>query len=485
MDKKTDVMDEFLLSYLRKKYGVLEETPLFRAAELLLKRLWQGSVCVSTEDLRSEIPDFTDNCLTNSNAVANHNGVRPLILDDGNLYIQRYFTYQTRILDKIGELLNNGKIHIITGGPGTGKTTSLAKILEKRLDEKILLAAPTGKAALRMRESLAAQNITSEAKTIHRLLGYIHQSVNFRRTKEYPLDADVIAVDECSMIDLPMMSKLLDAVPNGCDLYLLGDRNQLASVEAGSVFADICRKFEREFHHNDNIYTELKFNYRAQSAPGINTLSKQILENSQDYPVTDLNNENVRHFESNMLESQLFGKYQDLFSAKNHENALKFLKTFQILCATKTGPNGTKRINDKLHAQARKENAAFTPIIITENNYQLNLFNGDVGVKDSERAYFLSGNNEIKTFPALTLPENEPAFAITIHKSQGSEYDSVAVVYPDHEMEMESENRGEFLTKELLYTAITRAKKECFVFGGRDTIINSCKREIFRASGIK
>jgi len=483
MENQSGVMDKFLLSYLEKRYGVGETTPLYGAAELLLRRLWQGSVCVTADDLKREIPRFTENCLTDSEAVVNNNGVRPLVFDDGNLYIQRYFVYQTRILEKIDALLNNKKIHIITGGPGTGKTTSLAKILGERLNEKILLAAPTGKAALRMRESLSAQSITLEAKTLHRLLGYIHQSVNFKHTKEYPLEADIIAVDECSMIDLPMMSKLLDAIPDNCDLYLLGDRNQLSSIEAGSVFADICRKFEKEFKDDENVYNERKFNFRAQSAPGINDLSKQILENSEKNPVTGFDNENVRYFESNRLECELFGRYRGLFNAENHEDALKFLKTFQILCATKVGPNGTGRINDRLRAYAKKENSKFTPIIITENNYQLNLFNGDVGVKDGEQAYFYTGNDEIKPFSVLTLPENEPAFAITIHKSQGSEYDSVAVVYPDHEME--SDDRQAFLTKELLYTAITRAKKECLIFGGKDILINSCKREIFRASGIK
>ena len=452
-------MDKFLLSYLEKKYDVRKETPLYEIAEKLLQRLWQGSVCIPVEGN-----------LANSKAVGKKGDIRPLIFDEGNLYIQRYFVYQTRILNKIEELLENKKIHIITGGPGTGKTSSLAEIIKNRLNEKILLAAPTGKAALRMRESLSNRGIKLEAKTLHRLLGYKHLSVNFRHTKENPLEADIIAIDECSMIDLPMMSKLLDAVPNNCDLYLLGDKNQLASVEAGSVFADICRKYR-------NIYKELKINYRAEEAPGIEKMSKQILENS----IENFDNENVRYFENAQLESKFPGWYENLFKAESYGEALKFLKTFQILCATKVGKNGTQHINRELCNLAKKEK--WTPIIITENNYQQNLFNGDVGVKDKERAYFHVGENEIRTFPLLTLPAYEPAFAITIHKSQGSEYERVAVVYPNRERENEDEQI--FLTKELLYTAITRAKKECFIFGNREVLANSCKREIFRASGIK
>jgi exodeoxyribonuclease V alpha subunit len=123
----------------------------------------------------------------------------------------------------------------------------------------------------------------------------------------------------------------------------------------------------------------------------------------------------------------------------------------------------------------------FTPIIITENNYQQNLFNGDVGVKDAEQAYFLSGT-EMKVFPLLMLPQYDAAFAITIHKSQGSEYDCVAVVYPDKAMEENAEQV--FLTRELLYTAITRAKKKCLIFGDKDVLLNSCEKGIHRASGI-
>jgi exodeoxyribonuclease V alpha subunit len=450
-------IDKVLLYYLESKYQVQKETPLYNAAKIVLQRLWQGSVCVSIKD----IPNFNVNCLEHK-AVGKNNEIRPLIFDGENLYIQKYFVYQKRILERIEKL----RIKIITGGPGTGKTTSLASILKDRLSEKILLAAPTGKASLRMKESLAKQGIELEAKTLHRLLGYKHLSVNFRHTKENPLEADIVAIDECSMVDLPMMAKLLEAIPDNCDLYLLGDKHQLASVEAGSVFADICRKF-----NGKSVYKELLVNYRAKEALGIVTLSKQILDGTAE----NFNNENVQHFENSQLETELFGRYKKLFFAENIEEALKFLKTFQILCATRVGKNGTEHINKRLCELAKKEKAKWTPIIITENNYQQNLFNGDVGIKDKEQAYFDNGSQH----SILTIPKHEPAFAITIHKSQGSEYETVAVVYP------EIEKDGGILTKELLYTAVTRAKKECMIFGVKEVLINSCKKEIYRASGIK
>jgi len=436
---------ETLLEYLETKYKISKT--IRNLAEKVLEQLEKGSICLKIDSETEKVE------LKKSKAVGSSNEIRPLIFDGKNLYIQRYFVYQSRILKRINEL----QLHIITGGPGTGKTTSLAKILKNRLNEKILLAAPTGKAAFRMRESLANQGIELEAKTIHRLLSH------------KPLEANIIAIDECSMVDLPLMSKLLDAAPSDCDLYLLGDKHQLASVEAGSVFADICAKFEK----NPDIYTELTKNWRAKEAPGIVKLSEEILNNS----VKNFDNENV-HYSGELSVENLFEEYKSLLKAENEKEAIRFLKSFQVLCAIKKGRNGVESINKKLLSMAK--HSKFTPIIITENNYQQNLFNGDTGVKDKERAYFLNGE-EIRTFPLLTLPKYEDAFAITIHKSQGSEYEKVAVVYPDRDRD---ELEQTILTKELLYTAITRAKKECFIFGNESVLAASCKKQIYRASGI-
>ncbi|MDR2582141.1 MAG: AAA family ATPase [Fibromonadaceae bacterium] len=440
---------ETLLEYLETKYKVSKTVR--DLAEKVLEQLEKGSICLKID---SEIEKAE---LKKSKAVGSGSEIRPLIFDGKNLYIQRYFVYQSRILERINELQKNKKLHIITGGPGTGKTTSLAKILSNRLNEKILLAAPTGKAAFRMRESLANQGIELEAKTIHRLLSH------------KPLEANIIAIDECSMVDLPLMSKLLDAAPSASDIYLLGDKHQLASVEAGSVFADICAKFEK----NPDIYTELTKNWRAEEAPGIVKLSEEILDNS----AKNFENENV-HYRGQLSIENLSDEYKPLFKAENEREAMIFLKSFQILCAIKKGRNGVENINRELSSKAK--HSKFTPIIITENNYQQNLFNGDTGVKDKERAYFLNGM-EIRTFPLLTLPKYEDAFAITIHKSQGSEYEKVAVVYPEKASE---ENEQTILTKELLYTAITRAKRECFIFGSESVLAASCKKQIYRASGI-
>jgi len=466
-------LDIFLLEFMEENYNVKKDSPLWNAAAFVLRRLWQGSVCVSLEDLKKEIAGFSKDCLQ-SGAVGKDGDIRPLIFDRNNLYIQRYYVYQSRIISKIETLVKNNKFHIITGGPGTGKTTSLADILKKDSDKKIYLAAPTGKAAARMKESLAHQGInTLEPKTLHRLLGYRHLSVNFRHDADNQLKADIIAIDECSMVDLPLMAKLLAAVPGTCNLYLLGDRNQLAPVEAGSVFADICAKYKNE----SDVYTELTENHRAKDAPGIDLLGRQILENK----VESFDNENVHYVADNIIDA-LSGKYQFLFSAKTPGDALRALKTFQILCAVKKGGNGTEQINRRFAKLAKERGARFTPVMINENNYDMKLFNGDTGVRDRETAYFYSGENEIKSFPALTLPGNDDAFAITIHKSQGSEYDCAAIVYPGQAKE-DDDGAGIF-TKELLYTAVTRAKKEALIFGGIDVLKNSLENKIIRASGI-
>ena len=493
---KMENLNDFLLNYLQTKYNASET--VIDHAKKVLEQLEKGSVCFKIEN-ETVIEE-----LKKSSAVGTKNEIRPLILDGINLYIQRYYIYQTGIINNIDKMVKDGRFHIITGGPGTGKTTSLAKILAEKLNENIeqniLLAAPTGKAAYRMNEALrfslkydekkehthwvknTDQKVLEilnklESKTLHRLLGYIHLSVNFKHTSENPLNANIIVIDECSMVDLPMMSKLLDAVPDNCNLFLLGDKNQLASVEVGSVFADICEKYKRD----GRIYKELTENHRAKDAPGIVKLSNQILKAKEDKSDINFDDEiickNIEYRKEDKYDT-LIKNFEGLFNARNKEETLNMLKKFQILCTTKTGINGTEQINKRIKELAKK--VRFTPIIITENNYELKLFNGDVGVKDEKEAHFIIGE-EIKSFSALTLPAHELAYAITIHKSQGSEYDCIAVVYPN---DIKQDDSKTFLTGELLYTAITRAKKKCLIFGSKDIIVNSCKNTISRASGI-
>ena len=442
-----------------------EISPLYKAAYYLLQRLWQNSICISMKELHLLVPDFNvDDYELGKD--------KPIVFDGEFLYVQRYFVYQTTILKRIENLVEKEMLHIITGGPGTGKTTSLSDILKNETSKKILLAAPTGKAAFRMTESLASKGIYLKAKTIHRLLGYIPFSINFRHNKDKPLDADIIAIDECSMIDIPMMAKLLDATPENCHLYLLGDKNQLSPVAEGTVFADICKKY---MNYGKNIYNELTKIYRTD-CKGIIELSSMILNGK----VSNFCNDNVT-YSPQISFDDLFAGYNALLSTNDVTEALKYLQEFQVLCAIKNGKNGTKNINKTLLTKAINNGAMYVPIIITENNYTLNLFNGDVGVRTEKMAYLLV-ENEIKEYPLSSLPSYDDAFAITIHKSQGSEYKKIAVVYPKEESE---NNEQTIFTRELLYTAITRAKNECLIYGGEEVLLKSCERQIHRASGIK
>jgi exodeoxyribonuclease V alpha subunit len=315
-------------------------------------------------------------------------------------------------------------------------------------------------------------------------------SIKFRRTgkEDEQLEAAAIAIDECSMVDMPLMSKLLDAVPPDCDLYLLGDKNQLVSVEAGSVFADICAKFKTQNEIGDPLYTELTENRRAEKDTGIDELSKNILYRSAE--LNDFNCKKVKHCQNSDLFEFLAEAYRPLYNARTEDEALALLAQFQVLCAIKKGPSGTFSLNYRLKKYAEgflenrkkteKNAKMFYPLIIAENDYTHSLFNGDVGVSDGERAYFLSAEGKAE-FPVLALPAHENAYAITIHKSQGSEYQKIAVVYPEKGGEDADHT---ILTRELLYTAVTRAREECAIFGSLEVLKESIKRPVFRASGI-
>ncbi|NJK96779.1 MAG: AAA family ATPase [Bacteroidales bacterium] len=240
-------------------------------AYALSSKLAEGNICLDIEQYKEELrAGGSGNPLFSPTAEAferqcNHSEFvtrdvvlpRPFVIYKNKAYLHRYFTYETEIINNIKRL--NGKFHIITGGPGSGKTYSvslrLLELFAQNPGIKVALAAPTGKAAARMNESLrkfaeamdtaqepVKQKLTAlKAQTIHRLLGYISDSIFFRHNEDHPLPYDVVIVDECSMIDGALMAKLLNAVGDNTDIYLLGDKDQLASVEAGSVFGDICR----------------------------------------------------------------------------------------------------------------------------------------------------------------------------------------------------------------------------------------------------
>ncbi|BAX82368.1 exodeoxyribonuclease V subunit alpha [Labilibaculum antarcticum] len=522
---------------------------------------------------------------------------RPFVLQNGKLYLQRYFEYESEIIQQIKAFVENEErnlfknrailinqkefiqtlfsssdtvenlslaervnwqlvaglsviqkhISIITGGPGTGKTTTVAKILailyRDNPNLKVALAAPTGKAAARMKESLSqardilpnlSQDVKDrfddlEAKTIHRLLGYKMNSPYFRHDAINKLDYDLIVVDESSMISAPLMAKLFAAVSPLTRIVLLGDKNQLASVEAGSVFGDIClslgedmNRFSEENGAFMNSFisqadaqmsekfirttpvvnlmaehiVELKRSHRFKSTEGIGLFSKALIQGSvseKDYQ----DSENcqgefvkVEENENSPILSELMIKYKRYICEENIAKALQYINDVRFLCAVHEGKYGVKHYN-MLIAKFLQQKSLLSPqegfyenqpIIVTRNDYSLGLYNGDVGIIRNDengvlKAWFEGVDGELKQVLPGFISAFDTVFAMTIHKSQGSEFSSVAVILPgDEDLAI--------LTRELLYTGITRGKKEVILFGSKTVINDAAQRKVERASGI-
>lgn len=427
---------------------------------------------------------------------------------------------------------------IITGGPGTGKTTTVAKFLSLLLriypELRVALAAPTGKAAARMAESLknstaldaATQKLIQqfEPSTIHRLLKVKRKSIYFKHNRENPIPYDLVIIDESSMIDIALFSKLMEAIPDTSKIVLLGDKNQLASVEAGSLFGDLClaqnqlNRFSEERAQFINQFItseaakiteehitktnhllfekviELQKSYRFSDDGGIGKLSKAILTNNREslMPFFENKDEEVQidtHY-SNEIFSDFIKKYEAYIRETDIKEAFKKLNQLRVLCAVREGPHGVYSVNaqiekyliDKKLIAKTGEFYENRPIIITGNNYELSLFNGDIGIVRSDkngnlRVWFEDENQEIKSVLPAYISSAETVFAMTIHKSQGSEFEEVCVLLPNLE-------DNPLLTRELLYTAVTRAKKKVLIQSHKELLLKCMERGVERSSGL-
>lgn len=434
------------------------------------------------------------------------------------------------------------RLAVVTGGPGTGKTWTVARIIALLLAGeptlRVELAAPTGKAANRMMESLhgALENdavlaellgetsLPPKARTLHSLLGIYRHSPKARFDAHRPLPLDVLIVDEASMVDLPMMARLLDALPDGGRLVLLGDRDQLASVEAGGVLAELCRSGA------DSVYgaggadagdggtgenavapvATLRTNHRSIRA--IHDLAMAV--NAGELPDgRQLNNEVVRRVttapdaaEPGWLAEAThhFETLTDEIAANPHgaeqppAGVLSRQSAFQLLCALRAGPAGVAGVNARMerrfgrrHEQAtgqrahREGQAWFPglPVMITANDHDRKLYNGDVGLVlpvDGElRACFPGAATRAIRY--AQMPPFETAYAMTVHKAQGSEYDTVLLVLPD---DVEHAAQNPVITRELLYTAITRAANRLEIHCGEGVLEAAIARRTVRMSGL-
>jgi exodeoxyribonuclease V alpha subunit len=529
--------------------------------------------------------------LTASPAVGRPGDMRPLILDTHNrLYLYRYWDYERTLSDSIlnrirkdmqnlnfeqlkesldrlfpkknGQRINWQKIaaavaslkyfSVITGGPGTGKTFTVTQFLALLLEQdpkrplQIYLTAPTGKAAARLKESIAQTKdqikcrdsikaaIPSEVYTLHRMLKPIKDSPYFHYNLDNPLIADVVVVDEASMVDLALMAKLLQAIPLNARLILIGDKDQLASVEAGSVLGDIC---DRDVMHGfsgpfierlrgltgedvaevvqpadpasrlqDSIVV-LRKSYRFDASSGMGGLSRAVNSGNADTAFALLNDageKSINWQETQAAEGvfeklsrQIVEGYQPYLKENDPSEALQQLTRFKILCALNVGPFGVAAINRLAERVLSRQNLIQTdpsgedpwypgrPVLITRNNYQLGLFNGDIGITMADsasaankRVVFFSGNSgEVRRFHPYQLPEHETVYAMTVHKSQGSEFDEVLFILPDKDFPI--------LTRELLYTALTRARVKISIWGQRAIFHSAVDRTIERTSGLR
>ncbi len=580
--------------YIDKKHS---NDAVTLAAALVSWQHQQGHVCINLQDYAARLlftsedfagiqtPVFTEWL----EELEQHPWVTsqfpaPLIIEKQRLYLGKYWQFETQLANTIQQrlLIPNTALNIavlkqglqrlfpsqisqhfsdidwqavaavtallnhfvvISGGPGTGKTSTVIRILSLLLAQnaaiKIEMVAPTGKAAARLAESIRTgkqestlyqlneaekELIPESAKTIHRLLGYSPQGFRYHRHQQRPLD--VLIIDEASMVDLPLMSRLLEAIPSHARIILLGDKDQLASVEAGSVLSDITGQQKEHYYQADFIeqlqqigivetgvipvsaialpkvasgIALLRKSYRFDDQSGIGQAARminlkqgkaafrQVFQSDQYSDVRWLNHQNETLHPDSL--DWAVEQYSHYLHCSQVEDALLLFEQFRILTALRAGEFGVETINQRMIQllyqrgliQAYDEFQG-KPIMITCNDYELDLFNGDIGLlwkePESQRlyAYFTSLTGTLRQLPIRQLPEHETAFALTIHKSQGSEFKNLLLILP-------LENHR-VLSKELIYTGVTRAKQQLMLAGDENSFIQACNKTIKRQSGL-
>ncbi len=416
---------------------------------------------------------------------------------------------------------------LICGGPGTGKTTTVASILllltsvlsSKTL--RIALAAPTGKAAARMTQALHhALNQTTlpvpnqladlSAQTLHRLLGIHPITGSARFHPQSPLPFDVIVVDEASMLDLPLLVQLFQAMKSGARLIFLGDPDQLPAIGAGafvhelSTFDQLSDKtsdfltqilpenrpiLQLGQTDTDGWATHLTTSHRFKSDSAIGQLAKAVKAQQTETVKTLLTQNPFLRIETdyNQIFEQLYQTTQPYWQAVEQNNLSEVFKTISQLMVLAPLRFQCTQFNEHyipfLQRKRRQKGQWFAglPVMVMENDYQLNLFNGDIGVillnPHQKLAVFFESTDGFREIPLSRLPHHEPAFAITVHKSQGSEYENVWLIMPKEEHPL--------FSRSLLYTAITRAKQSFTLWGDEQQIDYVMQNTMYRQSALK
>ncbi|HJY21172.1 MAG TPA: exodeoxyribonuclease V subunit alpha [Chthoniobacterales bacterium] len=580
-----DFIDQHFAA-LMNRLAKVPSPELELAAKLVSNFRARGDVCVPLRNVTAteagklgstEVPALKNwvKKLRSSGVVGDPGEFAPLILDQSDrLYLQRYWKYedelgrnlQARLGDKsprdfdAGDLVQGiaelfpgpsdlqkvaafvaatSRLCVISGAPGTGKTRTIVLIcallirLAAKRELTFALAAPTGKAAARLKETIAQTGMSlrlpgdlklpADASTIQRLLGARGDSPHFRHKAKNPLTADVVIVDEASMIDLALLAKLFDAIRPDARIILVGDKDQLASVEAGSAFRDICtpgfelgvsvslaeafakstgekldgtRPDQAPIH---SVVVELRRNYRFTPGAGIGELSSAVNRGDAEGAIAVLKSggsirwrpaPSLKNFERELREC-VFPRFEKLLRLSDPAVALKQLAEFAVLCALRRGPFGVETVNALLEGMLRETGLievagryhAGEPIIIVRNDYNVGLFNGDLGIVLPDaitgelRVFFRGEEDEVLNFAPGRLPAHEPAFALTVHKSQGSEFHDALVILPERDAPV--------LTRELLYTGITRVRETVEVWASEEILRQTIERKIARSSGLR
>jgi len=565
--------------------------PVALGMALTARAVNEGHSCLVLSDTGPAIPgepvfcspDKFLNTLRASPLVGVPGASCPMILDGHRLYLHRYWAYESRLASRLRDLLGRApttvdttllersgglfdyswvsegepqwqavaaavalrhRFVVISGGPGTGKTYTVLRLIRLLVQAAqsvghtppvIQLAAPTGKAAARMMESIRSgltslatgeslrEWLPDKATTLHRLLGLHGGTVLPRHDRDNPLAADVVIVDEASMIDLPMMAKLADALPDHGRLILLGDRYQLASVESGSVLSELCtaaglnnfspaqRKAlsrllpaQRGITPPDEVSTRpaladhvitLQTSHRFHPRSPIGRLASAVNMGNAEAAIAvgregseDVQIDFRGRSDLDSLAGKLADAYGPLLDAVTPEAAIEALDSVRLLTATRIGPTGAIAMNQRIFeylAQARGLDNQQRwyhgrPVLVLQNDYRIGLSNGDTGVCQIDvdghvRVWFRTEAGLQSLLPS-TMPAHETAYAMTVHKSQGSEFNSVWLLLPPTDSPV--------LSRELIYTGITRAKTRLTLLGPEAVFRSAVGRIIQRDSGL-
>lgn len=558
---------QLLGNYSGSRVGVMQSV-----ISELVQRTLEGHSSVRLDDIAATVglADVRQlrHELLETGFVSSRDTQRPLVIDDDNrLYLARYLQYEREVatallrrgteiitphdpqamkrqLDRLFPRDDEGdqkiavavaglrRFSVITGGPGTGKTTTVVRLLlllaELEPGLRIALAAPTGKAARRVSDALRdaraqlsgrlLETVPEAAVTLHRLLGQHRASTRCTYNQHNALPFDVVVVDEASMIDIAMMSRLLRALPEHSRLVLLGDKDQLASVEPGIVLSDICADTEgfsprfasllarcgapvataKARSRLQDCVAYLNYSYRFDAHGGIGRLADAIRRGDTDQAIAAVRSEPATQLvepsaaDSGNLASEIVRGYEAYFTAvasgADPARQLQLFDRFRLLCCFRHGRTGVAGLNEMSEQVLARAGHIPTrapqlypgrPLLVTSNDYSAQLFNGDIGItvvcEDQQRIAF-AADDGVRLLSFSRVPEHETVYAMTVHKCQGSEFDAIVLVLPDQVVPLTS--------RELIYTAVTRAREQVIIFGSEPVLRAALDRPQSRSSGL-